>query len=68
MTKTTAALTLLFLVSAPAAQARDASACYAIQDADQRAYCLAQARHDPSTCYSIQRSDLRAQCRAEVRE
>lgn len=48
--------------------ARDASACYAIGNADSRAYCRAQATQDPAVCYSIQSSALRAQCLAEVRK
>lgn len=42
-------------------------ACYNIQDADARAYCLARAHRDPGRCYSVQRSDLRSMCLAEVR-
>ena len=48
--------------------AADSSACYVIQDADARTYCLAKARHDVSQCYAIQRADLRAQCLAEIRK
>lgn len=63
-------LTVLLLTTCHAvpAFARDASACYAVGDADGRAYCLAQARQDPAMCYSIQSSALRAQCLAEVRK
>ncbi|MNM84054.1 hypothetical protein D3C81_961280 [compost metagenome] len=55
------------LLAASAAQATDAGSCYAVGDADARAYCLAKARNDPGTCYSVQNSGLRAQCLAEVR-
>jgi len=47
--------------------ATDAGSCYAIGDADARAYCLAKARKDPGTCYTIQSSGMRSQCLAEVR-
>ncbi len=43
------------------------SACYSIQDADARAFCLARAHRNPSMCYSVQRPDLRSMCLAEVR-
>lgn len=49
------------------AHAADSGACYAVGDADARAYCLARAHGDPGRCYSIQRADLRAMCLAEVR-
>lgn len=49
------------------AMAADSGACYAIQDADARSYCLARARRDVSACYTIQRADLRSQCLSEVR-
>lgn len=68
MTKTTAVLALLLLLPAAGARAQDSAACYSIQDADWRAYCLAKAYKEPSACYSIQRSDLRALCRAEAKE
>lgn len=44
------------------------SACYNIQDADARAFCLARAHRNPSMCYSVQRADLRSMCLAEVRQ
>lgn len=47
--------------------AGDSGACYSIQDADARAYCLARAKREPSLCYNVQRSDLRSMCLAEVR-
>ncbi len=47
-------------------KASQVSACYNVQDADARSYCLARARREPSQCYNVQRSDLRAQCLAEV--
>jgi hypothetical protein len=59
-------LAILYVV-APPALAADASSCYAVPDADARAYCLAKAHGDPSRCYSIQDSGLRSQCFAEVR-
>lgn len=45
---------------------QDAGACYSIQDADARSYCIARARGESSQCYTIQRPDLRSQCLAEV--
>lgn len=70
--KTTLALHLaslalvIGLFVAVSAEAANPGACYAIGDADARAYCLAKANKQPSTCYSIQRADLRSQCLAEV--
>jgi len=55
------------MLSPQFAMAADSSACYNIQDADARTYCLARARGESSQCYSIQRADLRSQCLAEVR-
>lgn len=46
--------------------ASDSGACYNIQDADARAYCLARAKREPSLCHNIQRADLRSMCLAEV--
>ena len=46
----------------------DTGACYTINDADARAYCIARARKDPGQCYTVQRGDLRAQCLAEVKK
>lgn len=43
-------------------------ACYSIQDADARAFCLARAHRSSSMCYSIQRPDVRSMCLAEVRQ
>lgn len=62
------AASILLALSSGASSASDAIACYAIDDADARTYCLARARRDPSQCYAIQRPDVRAQCRAEVRK
>jgi hypothetical protein len=53
---------------AQSARAADTGTCYAISDADARAYCIARARHDTSACYTVQRADLRSQCLAEVRK
>jgi len=50
------------------AHAADTGACYNIQDADARAYCIAKARGESSQCYNVQRADLRSQCLAEVRK
>lgn len=60
-------LALLIMLTTSAAQAADAGACYAISNADSRAYCLAKARGEPSMCYAIQAADMRAACLAEVR-
>ena len=38
------------------------SECYAIKDADKRAYCLAQVKRDPGNCYRIKDGDNRNQC------
>lgn len=59
---------MLALLSAGNAFATDSGSCYAIGDADARAYCLAKAHHDTGRCYSIQRADLRSMCLAEVRK
>ena len=66
MRKSLLAAFLLFTGCAPAF-AVDAAACYAITDADARAYCLAKARKDSGMCYAIRSSGLRSQCLAEVR-
>lgn len=58
---------LLAFVLPAAAQASDAGACYAIANADARAFCLARAHRDPGRCYAIQAPDLRSACLAEVR-
>lgn len=62
-----ASLLLLLAACTHPVLASDAGSCYAIGDADARAYCLAKARKDPGTCYTIQSSGLRSQCLAEVR-
>jgi len=49
------------------AWAADPGACYSIQDADARAWCLAKAHGDPAWCYSIQSAELRSMCLAQVR-
>lgn len=61
-------LFLLLASSAGQAFAVEASSCYAINDADARAFCLAKAHGNPSGCYSIQAGDLRSLCLAEVRK
>lgn len=66
------ALSIALLVSLcaalPSGEAiADAGSCYAVNEPDARAYCLARVRKDPGMCYAVQRSDLRAQCLAEVR-
>ena len=61
------AILLAALLAASPANAADASTCYTIASADQRAYCLAKAHRDPGRCYSVQDAGLRAQCLAEVR-
>ena len=43
------------------------SECYAIKDADKRAYCLAQVKRDPGSCYRIKDGDNRNQCLAEIK-
>lgn len=40
--------------------------CYAITDADQRAYCQAIQQNNVGACYAIQSPNLRTQCRAEL--
>jgi len=59
-------LALALPLMAAAAYAADPGACYSIQDADARAYCLAKARKDRGVCYNIQSPDLRSMCLAEV--
>ena len=41
--------------------------CYAIKDADKRAYCLAQVKRDYGYCHRIKDGDNRNQCLAETR-
>ena len=43
------------------------SECYAIKDADKRAYCLAQVKRDHGYCYRIKNGDSRNQCLAEIK-
>ena len=43
------------------------SECYAIKDADKRAYCLAQVKRDYGYCYRIKDADNRNQCLAEIK-
>ena len=43
------------------------SECYAIKDADKRAYCLARVKRDYGYCYRIKNSDNRNQCLAEIK-
>ena len=43
------------------------SECYAIKDADKRAYCLAQVKRDYGYCYRIKDGDNRNQCLAEIK-
>ena len=42
------------------------SECYAIKDADKRAYCLARVKRDYGYCYRIKDGDSRNQCLAEI--
>ena len=42
------------------------SECYAIKDADKRAYCLAQVKGDHGYCYRVKEVDKRNQCLAEI--
>ncbi len=56
------------LLIAVTAQAAGAGACYSINDADARTYCLAKAHHEPTQCYAVQNADMRAWCLAEVRK
>ena len=41
--------------------------CYAIKDADKRAYCLAQVKGDYGYCHHIKDGDSRNQCLAETK-
>jgi hypothetical protein len=52
---------LLLLVPIIANAGSDSN-CYAIQDPDLRAQCLAVARQNSSSCYSIQNSNKRSYC------
>ena len=56
------------LAVAAVAKAADAGACYTVQDADARTYCLARAHSEPAQCYAIQKADMRSKCLAEVRK
>ncbi len=41
--------------------------CYAIKNADKRAYCLAQVKRDYGYCHRIKDGDRRNQCLAEIK-
>lgn len=41
--------------------------CYAVKDADKRAYCLAQVKRDYGYCHRIKDGDNRNQCLAEIK-
>jgi hypothetical protein len=43
------------------------SECYAIKDADKRAYCLAQVKRDHGYCYRVKDGDNRNECLAKLR-
>lgn len=43
------------------------SECYAIKDADKRAYCLAQVKQDYGHCYRVKDRDQRNACLAETK-
>ncbi len=43
------------------------SDCYAIKDADKRAYCLAVVKRDYGYCHRIKDGDKRNQCMAEIK-
>lgn len=43
------------------------SDCYAIKDADKRAYCQAVVKRDYGNCYRIKDGDKRNQCMAQVK-
>ena len=43
------------------------SECYAIKDADKRAYCLARVKRDYGYCYRIKDGDNRSQWLAEIK-
>lgn len=43
------------------------SECYAIKDADKRAYCLAHVKRDHGYCYRVKDGDNRNQCLAEIK-
>lgn len=45
----------------------DASACFSIKDADQRAYCLGLARQNHDYCYRIKDDDRRNECLAKTK-
>lgn len=45
----------------------DASGCYSVKDADERAYCLAQARQNHDHCYRIKDADRRHECLAKIK-
>ncbi|MDO9315155.1 MAG: hypothetical protein Q7T97_11470 [Burkholderiaceae bacterium] len=45
----------------------DASVCHSIKDADERAYCLAQARQNHDYCYRIKDGDSRNECLAKTK-
>lgn len=41
--------------------------CYAIKDADKRAYCLAQVKREYGYCHRIKDGDKRNQCLADIK-
>lgn len=45
----------------------DASACYSIKNADERAYCLGLARQNHEYCYRIKDGDRRNECLAKTK-
>lgn len=60
-------LSILALLVMPLwAHASGSGACYSIQDADARSYCIARAKKEASHCYSIQNANMRSICLAEV--
>lgn len=63
-----AALIVAAFALSPSGVKANAGACYTIDNADARNYCLAKARKEPSMCYTIQSSSIRSQCLAEVRK
>lgn len=42
------------------------SDCYAIKDADTRAYCLAETKRDYGYCYRVKNTDRRNGCLAAI--
>lgn len=62
-------LVLLCVVAMPwmGEATASSSQCYAVKDADRRAYCLAEAKRDYGYCYRVKDVDQRKLCLARLK-